>query len=575
MTPRRGLLLASFAVLAAVVVFVDLPDGGRLFDRVLSGELDPGSRWAWFLILAVSTFGSEDLTCVGAGLLVASGRIDLPTALGGCAVGIFVGDVGLYALGRLFAGSALVTRLGVSPRRLAEAREWLRRRGAAAVLLSRFLPGTRLATYLAAGVLGMPALRFCGWFALAVVLWTPILVGGTALLGREFVDRLGSIQVGLLVAGGVVLVVVLLLRLRDVNVRRRWIGRWERLVQWEYWPPWIVYPPVVLEVLWQGWRHRSPTLFTLANPGIPGGGLVGESKSAILGRLPGDAVACFRLLAEGAGERWEAVEAFLAEEGLTLPVVLKPDVGERGTGVAIVRDPGVGRAWLAEHRSAYLVQEYVPGVELGVFWWRWPGAEAGEILSIVEKRLPEVVGDGRRSVEDLVLADPRLRARAGTLLEGPGASPERVPRARERVRLLEVGAHCRGAIFVDGRRLRTPELEAAIDRIATAFDGFCFGRLDLRAPDEDSLRRGVGIRVLEANGVASEAAHVYDPQYGVLDGWRVLRAQWRLAFEIGAAHRERGLEPDTVREVLARVRRGHRGGAPSVGEVPVAGADRR
>jgi len=62
------------------------------------------------------------------------------------------------------------------------------------------------------------------------------------------------------------------------------------------------------------------------NPGISTGGLVGESKSAILG-LFGDApeIARFRLCA-GHGE----LAPWMDEHGLDWPVVLKPDRGERG-----------------------------------------------------------------------------------------------------------------------------------------------------------------------------------------------------------------------------------------------------
>ena len=59
-------------------------------------------------------------------------------------------------------------------------------------------------------------------------------------------------------------------------------GRWLRLRRWEFWSPWVFYPPIVLYVFWLGLRHRSLALFVLANPGIEEGGFVGESKSKIL-----------------------------------------------------------------------------------------------------------------------------------------------------------------------------------------------------------------------------------------------------------------------------------------------------
>ena len=77
-------------------------------------------------------------------------------------------------------------------------------------------------------------------------------------------------------------------------------------------------------------------------------------------------------------------------------------------------------------------------------------------------------------------------------------------------------------------------------REETAFDGFYFGRYDVRVPSEEDLRRGRAFKVIELNGATSEATHIYDPRYGVLAAWRTLFRQWRLLFEIAAANHARG-----------------------------------
>ena len=61
----------------------------------------------------------------------------------------------------------------------------------------------------------------------------------------------------------------------------------------------------------------------------------------------------------------------------------------------------------------------------------------------------------------------------------------------------------------------------------------------LRASSE-ALRAGRDFKILELNGVTSEAAHMYDPKYGIRDAWRILADQWRVAFEIGAQRRRAG-----------------------------------
>jgi hypothetical protein len=199
-----------------------------------------------------------------------------------------------------------------------------------------------------------------------------------------------------------------------------------------------------------------------------------------------------------------------------------------------------------------ILQEYVSGPEYGVFWLRRPGAARGEIFSITEKRLPFVTGDGRSPFEDLVLADDRAVCLADVYLAGSGSRASQVPAAGERVPLTELGTHCRGAVFLDGGWLRTPALEQAFDRIGTAYEGFHFGRFDVRAPDEDAFRAG-RFTILELNGLTSEAAHVYDPRHSVFHAWRVLGRQWRLAFEIAADNRAAGARPASWRSVVARL----------------------
>src|SRR3989441_9861466 len=131
--------------------------------------------------------------------------------------------------------------------------------------------------------------------------------------------------------------------------RRRLVGWWKRLYRWEFWPPYLFYPPVVAYVAYLGIRFRSWTLFTAANPAIPAGGFVGGSKPQILEHLKDAApwLPCSILLAYGVPARRiaEAGE-FRRQHGLQFPVVLKPDAGQRGSGVSIVR------SW--EHLCEYL-----------------------------------------------------------------------------------------------------------------------------------------------------------------------------------------------------------------------------
>jgi hypothetical protein len=133
-----------------------------------------------------------------------------------------------------------------------------------------------------------------------------------------------------------------------------------------------------------------------------------------------------------------------------------------------------------------------------------------------------------------------------------------VPAEGAVIELGALGTHSRGATFLDGNHLRTPELEAEVDRIAQTVEGFYFGRFDLRAPSEEHFTRGEQLKVLELNGVTSEEAHMYDPANGFGKAVRTLSAQWRTAFEIGAVIRDRGGKPLGLVALAREVWRYHR-----------------
>ena len=103
---------------------------------------------------------------------------------------------------------------------------------------------------------------------------------------------------------------------------------------------------------------------------------------------------------------------------------------------------------------------------------------------------------------------------------------------------------------MDGGWIKTPELETRIDEISRSFEGFYFGRFDIRTPSVEDFKAGRNFKIVELNGVTSEATHIYDPRNSLMDAYRVLFEQWRLAFEIGAKNRERGVKTSTLRELF-------------------------
>lgn len=521
-----------------------------------------GSPLVLGALLAASTLVSEDLACVTAGLLVAEGRLGIFAAVLSCFLGIFVGDLGLLAAGR-WIGRPLLRlpplRWWVSEAAVDRASAWYRQNGPVVIFTSRFMPGARLPLYVAAGLLRTPALRFAGWFALAGAVWTPLLVGGSALLGARAEALLRDGRAGLLwgalMAGAMVLGLRAVVPLATWRGRRLALGWWRRQTRWEFWPMHRVYPTVVLHLLRLAVRHRSLTVFTACNPGIPLGGVVGESKRDIYERLGGDAnprvPATLWLAAdEPAARRLEAARSWRLARGLGWPIVIKPDAGQRGQGVVIARDEATFEAAIGSATCDTLVQEHVAGVEYGLFYVRRAGRARGELYSITEKRPLDVVGDGVSTLEALILADDRAVCMAPTHLARHAARLGEIPADGERVRLVEIGTHSQGSVFLNAAPVATPALVEAVEALSQGFrGGFRFGRYDVRATSLDELRAG-RFRVIECNGVTSEAVHIYHPGTPLREGLRVLCEQWSIAFEIGAENAAAGAPVASVGQIL-------------------------
>ncbi|MBL8208296.1 MAG: VTT domain-containing protein [Blastocatellia bacterium] len=518
-----------------------------------------------FLLIMVATFVTEDLTTISVGVMVAQGRIEFLFGTMACFLGIFLGDILLYLAGR-YLGRPAVARAPlkwfVSENAVAQSSAWFTRQGVKVIFASRFVPGARLPTYFAAGLLRTKFWWFTIYFALACAVWTPLLVGLSAWLGEEVIKRFYFGQQhfllrALLVGFVLFLLIKLLLQLLTWRGRRMLVSQWRRLTHWEFWPMWAFYPPVVCYIAYLALKHRSLTLFTACNPAIPASGFVGESKTQILDgfRNADEWLPRSQLIAAMAdvSHRIAQAKLFLDTYQLRYPVILKPDAGERGNHVQIIRSHDELTQYFQTFAHDTIIQEYVSGAEFGVFYYRYPNETHGHIFSITEKQFPVVTGDGQSTLEQLILNDDRAVCMAKFYCDRQGERLWEVPTVGEQIQLVEIGAHSKGTIFLDGTHYQTDALEAAIDRISRCFEGFYFGRFDLRVPSVEALQQGRDLKIIELNGVTSEATNIYDPGNRLWTAYRTLFAQWRIAFAIGAQNLARGARVVSGRELLRLV----------------------
>lgn len=148
------------------------------------------SSGAIILAIIVMTFVLEDLATAGAAMLAAAGTISPLAAALSLFVGIFLGDLSLYALGA-YARKHSWTLQRIGEDRLSRGQDWLRQRYVTALVAARCLPGMRLPTFTASGFLSMPFGTFLAVMLVAGIAWTAVIFTLVYSFGIAISEALG------------------------------------------------------------------------------------------------------------------------------------------------------------------------------------------------------------------------------------------------------------------------------------------------------------------------------------------------------------------------------------------------
>lgn len=326
-----------------------------------------------------------------------------------------------------------------------------------------------------------------------------------------------------------------------------------KLKNWEYWPFGIVQLPAILYFVGLVARTRSLTFFSASNPGIPMGGMFGESKFDVLKLVPDPLKPSTLLIKQP--QSIEFVLETIAKSGLSFPLVFKPDVGERGYRVKRVYSEAEAHTYHNEMPFDYLIQEMVDlPLEFGVYYARIPGSEKGSVTSIVEKELLFVEGTGKATLQELIFAKDRAKLQWQSLKITFEAQLNTIIPKGEKVLLVPIGNHCLGTKFLNGNHLIDEKIHAAFDQISKQIPGFYYGRFDLRCSSIEDLKSG-RVMVLELNGCGAEPAHIYHPGYPLWRGMMDLVKHWELIYKISRQNNLSGIPYIVFKDALYYFRR--------------------
>jgi len=221
-----------------------------------------------------------------------------------------------------------------------------------------------------------------------------------------------------------------------------------------------------------------------------------------------------------------ADEAWRIAQEIGLPVVVKPQKGNQGKGVSVrlTTEEAVRVAFdvAAKRDGLVIVERYVVGRDFRLLVVR------DRVVAAARREAPQVVGDGVRSIEELVahenqnprrgddhatsLSKLRVDAIAIETLAGQGLDPKSVPAEGQPVALRLNANLSTGGTAVDVTDEVHPEVARAVVR-AVRMIGLDLAGVDVVAPSVDEPLSVTGGVIVELNAAPGLRMHL-DPSSG-------------------------------------------------------------
>jgi ATP-grasp domain len=325
-----------------------------------------------------------------------------------------------------------------------------------------------------------------------------------------------------------------------------------KYTRFEYFPPWLVYLPLLPYMIWLMVKSRSLTFFTAANPSIEMGGFFGESKIEILDKIPKEFLP--RTIFFTQETNLDSVVTELLDSGIQFPFIIKPNVGERGYKVSKITNEADLQKYLSEIQADFIVQEFIDfPIELGILFHRLPQSKVGSISSVVRKEFLTVTGDGIKNIEQLLDEYLRFRLQLKRFrIEQPELLKIVLPKGEKKL-MEPIGNHSRGTKFLDATDIVNEQLINIFSGICLQIDGFYYGRFDLKVASIEDLYQGKNIRIMELNGVSSDPGHIYDPKLSIWKAYYDIAKHFYYVYRISVANHKDGIPYTPLKTFLRTV----------------------
>jgi hypothetical protein len=316
----------------------------------------------------------------------------------------------------------------------------------------------------------------------------------------------------------------------------------QRISHWEAWPFGLLYAPLAPVWIWYMIKSRAVWFFTPSNPKITFGGLEGEPKKEMYALLPEHSFpATFNVLP---GIEFDFLLSEINSRVMSYPLIVKPEVGWQGMLLRKIDDQEQLQRYHQQMNYEYMVQQMVTyPLEVSVFYIRHPLENKGTVTGFLQKVPLHVTGNGRDTLQDLVMQHPKAAKRQLELEAKHLAHWHSVIAAGEKYALSHAANHNRGAHFYDLKEHIDDKLVNVFDAISLKIDDFFYGRYDIMCRSVEDLKNGAHFSILEYNGCGAEPNHFYDTGYTLTGAYREILLHWKALYEISSHNSRQGIRP--------------------------------
>jgi hypothetical protein len=302
-------------------------------------------------------------------------------------------------------------------------------------------------------------------------------------------------------------------------------------------------------------KGLSPFHIVLANPTFPLGGLSAASKIEVLEHFKTtDQYLPQVLILQKLSfkERKAIAQSFI--EKVSLPVIAKPDRGVVGIGVIRIDSVKNLDETLRIMPCDYMLQKYCDfPLEYAIFFCKFPNKEKGNVVSLSQKLIPFVIGDGRQTVSDLIELKPSIKYNKNNLVTH-AKKLDYIPKPGEKYSILVQASHTYGCVFKDRKHEITPDMEEWVNEMCSAESEFYFGRFDLKIKNKASLKTGKGAKICELNGCWSEPIHIYDDDHSFSFAAKEMYLSYARAYKIAKLNKKRLKAKIPYKEIITAYR---------------------